>query len=674
MTHEFGRLIDEYLGARGKLQADLGRFEHRPEQVAMARAVMQALAQAGCLVVEAGTGTGKTLAYLLPALIQGGKVLVSTGTKNLQEQILHKDLPLLRKHFQFKAAVMKGRANYLCWWRYRQFIRQPAFNFRDDLEPFQVIRTWAERTQTGDRAEVPGLPDDYSTWKEISASAEQCLGSRCEDFEQCFITRMRRAAQEANLVVVNHHLFFADLSVRESGFGEVIPRINTLVFDEAHGLADAATDYFGLQVSTYRIADLVHDAKRACFATGVSQETQREVKRELEALEELARGLFQEFGSSSLRGAGAERADEGRRFRLRPEMISPEAGSAGVELAERLRAFAARCAELGRQNEALGLLAERSQAIASDLESVLAADDPDYVYWCEQRGRGVFLHQSPIDLGPLLAERLLPVEHTLIFTSATLAARRGKNWSFHYFKDAMGLSQTGRPVAELKLDSSFEFQTQAILYLPRELPAPDHPDFALAVAAEMERIVAISRGRAFLLFTSWRNLTRVHEILAPRLPYPVLLQGDQPKSALLREFKQREGAVLFATQSFWEGVDVVGPALTAVVIDKLPFASPSEPIVEARIDRIKGLGGDPFSSYQVPAAVIALKQGLGRLIRTRDDFGLLAVLDPRLHTRGYGKIFLDSLPSMPHTASLEEVRKFLATRESQSNPPRRKSG
>jgi len=674
MTHDFGRLIDDYLGARGKLQTDLGRFEHRPEQVAMARAVMQVLAQAGCLVVEAGTGTGKTLAYLLPALLQGGKVLVSTGTKNLQEQILHKDLPLLSKHFQFKAAVMKGRGNYLCWWRYRQFIRQPAFNFHEDIEPFQVIRTWAERTQTGDRAEVPGLPDDYGTWKEISASAEQCLGSRCEDFENCFITRMRREAQEANLVVVNHHLFFADLAVRESGFGEVIPRINTLVFDEAHGLADAATDYFGLQVSTYRIADLVHDARRAGFAGGVSLETQREVKRELEGLEEISRRLFQEFSASSLRGAAAERAEEGRRFRLRPELVSREAKIAGEELAERLRALAARFTELGRQNEAFALLAERGKATAGDLECVLAADDPDYVYWCEQRGRGVFLHRSPIDLGPILAERLLHADHTLIFTSATLAARHGKHWSFHYFKDALGLSQTGRPVSELKLDSSFEFQTQAILYLPRSLPSPERPDFAPAVAAEMERILAVSRGRAFLLFTSWRNMTRVYEILAPRLRYPALLQGDQPKSALLQEFKQRRNAVLFATQSFWGGVDVVGPALTAVVIDKLPFASPSEPIVEARIDRIKGLGGDPFNSYQLPAAVIALKQGLGRLIRARDDFGLLAVLDPRLHTRRYGKIFLDSLPAMPHTTDLEEVRQFLASKEGHANQPRRKSG
>ena len=671
MPREFTRLIDDYLGARGRLRSDLGRFEHRPEQVAMARAVMQALASAGCLVVEAGTGTGKTLAYLLPALIQGQKVMISTGTKNLQEQIVHKDLPLLQKHFQFKVAVMKGRANYLCWHRYRQFIQQPVFSFREEIGPFDLIRAWAERTATGDRSEVPGLPDDYRTWKEVSATGEQCLGSRCEDFEQCFVTRMRQQAQEAQLVVVNHHLFFADLSVRESGFGEVIPRINTLVFDEAHGLADAATDYFGLQVSTYRIADLVHDAGRLGFAGGVSAETSREIKRELEALEELSRRFFSEFGASSLRGNGSE---EGRRFRLRPEHLTAEAKSAGGELAERLRGLAARFTEPGRKNETVALLAERAKVMAGDLENVIAMDDPDYVYWCEPRGRAVFLHRSPIDLGPILAERLLHADHTLIFTSATLAARRGKRWSFNYFKDALGLSQTPRPVEELKLDSSFDFQTQAILYLPAGLPSPEHPDFAPAVAAEMERIVAISRGRAFLLFTSWRNMTRVHEILAPRLPYPVLLQGDQPKSVLLQEFKQRQGAVLFATQSFWEGVDVVGPALTAVVIDKLPFASPSEPIVEARIDRIKRSGGDAFNSYQLPAAVLALKQGLGRLIRTRDDFGLLAVLDPRLHTRNYGKIFLDSLPAMPHTADLEEVRKFLANKEAGADQPRRKSG
>jgi len=674
MSRDFSRLIDQYLGPAGKLRSDLGRFEHRPEQIAMARAVIQTLLEAGILVVEAGTGTGKTLAYLLPILLQGQKVIVSTGTKNLQEQILHKDLPILKKHLSFKAAVMKGRANYLCWDRYRRFLRQPEFPFRDEIEPFEKIRKWAEKTPTGDRAEVPGLPDDYATWRELSATAEQCLGTNCEDFERCFVTRMRREAQNAHLVVINHALFFADLSVREAGFGEVIPRANTLVFDEAHGLADAATDHFGFQVSTFRIAELIYDARRSVKFQSLSSESSREIKRELESLEQLSHRFFQAVAATATPNRAPERADEARRFRLRPEQISSDIKEAGEGLAERLRAFSARFTELGRKDESSKLLAERGTKTGADLESILAADDADYVYWCEQRGRGVFLHQSPIDLGPILAERLLHADHTLVFTSATLASRRGRQWSFNYFKDALGLSQSGRPVHELKLDSSFDFSEQAILYLPARMPAPEHPEFCRSVAEEMERIVEVTRGRAFLLFTSWRNLTRVHDLLADRLPYPVLLQGEQPRSALLQEFKERKNAVLFATQSFWEGVDVVGPALSAVVIDKLPFAAPTEPVVEARIERIKKLGGDPFQSYQVPAAVIALKQGLGRLIRTREDFGVLSVLDPRLRTRHYGKIFLDSLPEMPQTASLEEVRQFFAEREAEAPAPRRKPG
>jgi len=671
MARDSSRLIDQYLGPRGKLAADLGRFEHRPEQVDMARAVLKTLVEAGCLVVEAGTGTGKTLAYLLPILLQGQKVLVSTGTKNLQEQILRKDLPILQKHLSFKAAVMKGRANYLCWDRYRRFLRQPEFAFRDDIEPFAQIQKWAEKTDTGDRAEVPGLPDDYTTWRELSATAEQCLGTNCEDFENCFVTRMRREAQDARLVVINHALFFADLSVREAGFGEVIPRASTLVFDEAHGLADAATDYFGTQVSTYRIAELVYDARRSVQFQSLSPESSREIKRGLENLEQTSQRFFQAVPMLANPNRAGERADEARRFRLRPEHISSEVKEAGADLAERLRAFSARFAELGRQEESLKLVAERGAKTADELQSILAADNADYVYWCEQRSRGVFLHQSPIDLGPILAERLLHADHTLVFTSATLAARRGQEWSFNYFKDALGLSQSGRPVRELKLDSSFEFPEQAILYLPEGLPAPEHPEFGKAVAEEMARIVEVTRGRAFLLFTSWRNLTRVHDLLADRLSYPVLRQGEQPRSALLKEFKELKNAVLFATQSFWEGVDVVGPALSAVVIDKLPFAAPTEPVVEARIERIKKMGGDPFHAYQVPAAVIALKQGLGRLIRTREDFGVLSVLDPRLRTRRYGKIFLDSLPQIPQTASLEAVRKFFVEREAAAPSARR---
>lgn len=666
MERNYSRLIDQYLGPQGKLGAELGRFEHRPEQIAMARAVLQTLAEAGVLVVEAGTGTGKTLAYLLPILLAGEKVIVSTGTKNLQEQIMHKDLPLLRKHLSFRAALMKGRTNYLCWHRYRRFVHQPEFPFREEIKPFERIRQWAETTRTGDRAEVPDLPDDYLTWRELSATAEQCLGANCEDFEHCFVTRMRREAQDAQLVVVNHALFFADLSVRETGFGEVIPRAQTLVFDEAHGLADTAADYFGIQVSTYRLTELVHDVRRAVPFLSLSRESGHELRQELEQLEQAAARFFPAAAAAVGSGRTAERGDEARRFRFRPEQISAEVTEAATILTDRLQALAIRLDELGRQDEAVKLLAERGKKIAAELNFLLAAADDESVYWLEQRGPGVFLRQTPIELGPLLAEKLFQAERTLVFTSATLATRHGRKWSFNYFKHSLGLNLAARPIVELQLDSSFDFAAQSILYLPEHLPAPEDSRFCAAAAEEMARIVEVSRGRAFLLFTSWRNLSQVHHLLAGRLDYPLLVQGEQPRSALLHRFKSLQNAVLFATQSFWEGVDVVGPALSAVVIDKLPFAAPTEPVIEARIERIRKLGGNPFQSFQLPAAVIALKQGLGRLIRTREDFGVLSVLDPRLHTRSYGRIFLASLPEMPRAKDLEEVRAFFARHEAQA--------
>ncbi len=629
--------VDAVLGPRGLLARRLPGFEPRREQLEMARAVARTLEQGGSLAVEAGTGVGKTLAYLVPAVLARKKVVVSTGTKALQEQIFTKDIPLLAKHLgvAFRAAYMKGRANYVSRRRLREFARSPSFRHRDEAVHLDAIRSWVRETRTGDRAELPSLPDDYAPWAEFAATSEHCRGTRCEDYRDCFVTRMRQQAAEADIVVVNHHLFFADLAVKGTGFGEVIPPFDVAIFDEAHQIEDVATQYFGRQVSSARIEDFFRDLSKHL----------RTAKVDEPSLDSALIDLVGKRDRFFARFAGKD----GDRRRLRRETLE-EMGVLGLatDLKATLDLIAAILDHLSVKTEDTDAFVRRARLAGEDLAFVVAADDPGFVYWAEQRRRSVVLAAAPVDVQREMQARLLPGGGALVFTSATLATAG----TLDYFKGRIGLSAEA---SGLVLGSPYDYASQAVLYLP-DLPEPASPGFARAASAEIERILRVTQGRAFLLFTSYRMMREVHEALRGRLPYRCLLQGEAPKSRLLDDFR-KGGAVLFATQSFWEGVDVPGEALSCVVIDKLPFASPGEPLVEARIERIASEGGNPFVLYQLPAAVISLKQGLGRLIRASTDRGVLSILDRRLTRSAYGRVFLESLPPVPVTRDLAEVAK-----------------
>jgi ATP-dependent DNA helicase DinG len=615
----------------------------------MARAVSDVLANGGVLFAEAGTGTGKTMAYLVPAILSGHRVIVSTGTKNLQEQIYYKDLPVLQKALgtKFKATYMKGRANYICLHRFEQFRASNSIQLGD-------IAAWLRRTTTGDRAELEDLPEDSGIWNEISATAETCLGSECPRFQDCFVTRMRQRAAESDVVIVNHHLLCADAAVRDSAYGEVIPDCGHLVVDEAHQLEDIATQYFGLAVSNYRVDDLVRDSDRV-LNTGAVSDEDGDVRRAIGRVSDHGRAFF--GGVALARRARSSASDE--RMRVRPDWFR-DVLDHGVALMNALDGLEASMALVGgnvgaagagrEANEDALTMARRAGEIRDNLRFMLAASDPDFVYFVELRGRGVFLRAAPIDVSSIIQDLLFKRMRTTVLTSATLAV----DGSFEYARRRLGVKKAH----QLRVPSEFDFASQSLLYLPRRMPPPRSPDFADAVAREVTAILTRTRGRAFVLFTSYATMHAVYEMVMSALPYPLLVQGTAPRSTLLTQFRSTPHAVLFATASFWQGVDVVGEQLSCVIIDKLPFASPGDPITSARIEHINAQGGEAFNEYQVPLAILTLLQGLGRLIRHRTDRGVLAVLDPRLRTMGYGRRFLQSLPPAPIAQELAAIDRF----------------
>jgi ATP-dependent DNA helicase DinG len=690
--------VAQVFAADGALARTLPGFEPRDGQVDMATAVARAFEDGGVLLAEAGTGTGKTLAYLVPAILSRQRVLVSTGTKNLQEQIFFKDLPALRAalNVPFTAAYMKGRANYLCLHRLDQLTGEaqspadggPLSGGKNDgrgrgarptsPRPFArsragwappeadavflpIIREWAAHTETGDRAELEDLPEDLPFWNEVSASVETCIGTECPRYDECFVTRMRQRAAAADLLIVNHHLLCADAAVRQSAYGAVIPAFSNAVLDEAHQLEDIATQYFGIAVSTYRIEDLARDVERAVTARALDRAARHEVAKAIDHLRDHARDSFAEIAfAHRADGLSSGRAEE--RVRTTAATLA-EAAEATAALGGALDVVESTLALLGAREtragatedpddepEVIRALARRAGQMRDDLRFLVRAGDPGFVYFVEFRGKGIFLRASPIDVAAIVRELLLERLRTTVLTSATLAV----DDSFEYIRTRLGIGQAD----ELRLASEFDYAKQAILYLPRRMPDPRSPEFSMAAGREVIEILRRTRGRAFCLFTSYAGMRAVQAQAEMSLDYPILVQGTAPRSQLLRQFRDTPNAVLFATSSFWQGVDVVGEALSCVIVDKLPFASPGDPITSARIDAIRARGGEPFSEYQVPLAVLTLQQGLGRLIRHRGDRGVLAVLDPRLRTKGYGRRFLASLPPAPIVHELSAVEAF----------------
>ncbi|HEY0873220.1 MAG TPA: helicase C-terminal domain-containing protein [Vicinamibacterales bacterium] len=639
----------------GPLTLALPGFEARGGQREMAAEVASVLAEGGVLLAEAGTGTGKTLAYLVPAVLSRRRVLISTGTKNLQEQIFFKDLPVVRQSLgiPFTATYMKGRGNYLCLHRLAD-LRDNGIHSHDETHYIKLIDDWRKGTDTGDRAEIEDLPEDLPFWNDISASVENCIGSDCPQYQDCFVTKMRQRAAESDVVIVNHHLLCADAAVRQNAYGEVIPSCDYAIVDEAHQLEDVATQYFGIAVSNYRIDDLARDIDKAVGARLVSDpDREHEIRRGVERLRDHARTFFSALQMVRFDSGGASIGLSGTesRIRIRPEQLLALWDDAG-SLNGALQGLEADLSLVPNAPEDVLALARRASELRVNIDFLMRADDPAYVYFLEVRGRGTFLRAAPIDVSDIIRELLLEEKKATVLTSATLAVDGG----FAYVKSRLGVEHA----REIRLASEFDYTRQAILYLPRRMPDPRSREFGRAAAREVIEILKRTEGRAFVLFTSYANLREVQSIAAQELSYPLLVQGEAPRSALLREFKVTPHAVLLATSSFWQGVDVVGEALSCVIIDKIPFASPGDPITAARIEAINAEGRSAFGEYQIPLAILTLQQGLGRLIRHRQDRGVLAILDPRLKNMGYGRRFLASIPPAPVTHELEDIERFLS--------------
>mgnify|MGYP002713114336 CR=1 FL=1 len=631
--------ISEILGPDGLLSSCVEGFSYRPQQEEMAQAVLDAMHAGEVLISEAGTGTGKTFAYLVPALIFGQKVVISTGTKNLQDQLFHRDLPRIREALALPVdvALLKGRANYLCIHRMEMTLLEGRLSGRETVDQLMQVKRWSGRTRSGDVAELSEIPEDARIWPLVTSTTENCLGQECESYSSCHLVEARRRAQEADLVVINHHLLCADFALKEEGFGELLPGADCFVVDEAHQLPEVAGNFFGSGISGRQLLDLCRDIDTEYRREAVDIKTVSDASA---ALAKQVRDLRLLFGIDLRRGPWSEIAGDNR------------IQSALVRLQQQLQEMEGLLKAVSGRGKGLESCLSRCQSIARTLADLCddESSDADYIRWFETYRQSFRLNRTPLDISGLFRSRMTQHPGSWIFTSATLAVGD----SFEHFQRQLGLQEARTALWE----SPFDYANQALWFVPRGMPQPRERGYNQAVLEVAVPVIEASRGRAFLLFTSHRALREAAEVLEERLDYPLLVQGSMPKGELLARFRKLGNAVLLGTASFWEGVDVRGEALSCVVIDKLPFASPGDPVLQARIDALRKQGGNPFMEFQVPQAAIALKQGAGRLIRDERDRGVLVICDPRLLKRGYGHVFLESMPAMARTRELADVISF----------------
>lgn len=622
----------------GALASVIEGYLPRHAQLEMAESIQAAIKLRGNLVVEAGTGTGKTFAYLVPAVLSRKKVIISTGTKNLQDQLFNKDLPVIRKVLDtipVNVALLKGRANYLCTYRLENALKNSIGYDQEDAAALAEIKSWSRETRVGDISEVADIQHSEQVWFNATSTADNCLGQECPDYHDCFLVKARRQAQDADIVVVNHHLLCADWSIRETGFAELLPNVQVVIIDEAHQLADTASNFLGVNLGAKQLNDLASDTLTEYFNEA---QDMPDLRQACEDLQLDVKDLRLAFGMELRRGEWSEIAN------------NPKISGALETVNQQLLRLTDQLEVAAERSKGLEACFDRAENYAAQLDSILNDQRGEWIKWYEVHSKTFMLSRTPLDIAKEFKAFMQQHRASWIFTSATLSVAN----NFDHFCGLLGLHE-----AETKSwESPFDYPKQSLFYHPKGLPKPTEQDYTDKIIEFVRPVLQASQGRAFFLFTSHRALQRAAELLVDTLDYPLLVQGKRSKSVLLEEFKQQGNAVLLATASFWEGVDVRGDALSCVIIDKLPFASPGDPVLKARLEAIEQRGGNPFFDYQLPTAVIALRQGVGRLIRDVRDRGVLMVCDPRLLKRAYGQMFLDSLPAMRRTRDIADVHAF----------------